>query len=141
MNLIKTTIEDINQRQKGTISEFLGIEITEIGQDFLAGKMPVNEKTIQPAGILHGGASVVLAETLGSIAANFSVDMEKYICVGLEVNANHLRSVSTGGWVYGKATAIHLGRTTQIWDIRLTNQDGQLTCISRLTIAVLERKK
>jgi 1,4-dihydroxy-2-naphthoyl-CoA hydrolase len=140
MNLIKTTIEDINQRQKGTISEFLGIEITEIGQDFLAGKMPVNEKTIQPAGILHGGASVVLAETLGSIAANFSVDMQKYICVGLEVNANHLRSVPTGGWVYGKATAIHLGRTTQIWDIRLTNQEGQLTCISRLTIAVLERK-
>jgi len=137
----KQLLAAINERQKNTMSEFLGIEFTDVGEGFLEGKMPVNEKTIQPAGILHGGASVVLAETLGSVAANFSVDMSKFYCVGLEINANHIRSVPNGNWVYGRAAALHLGKTTQVWEIRLHNEEGKTTCISRLTMAVLEKKK
>jgi len=134
-------LKAINERQIGTMSEFLGIEFTDVGENFLAGKMPVDARTIQPVGILHGGASVVLAETLGSIAANFAVDMERYYCVGLDINANHIRSIPKGNWVYGKATALHLGKTTQVWEIRLTNEEGKTTCISRLTMAVLEKKQ
>ncbi len=139
------TLDQINNRQQKTMSEFLGIEFTEIGvneagEHFLCAKMPVDERTIQPAGILHGGASVVLAETLGSVGANFAVDREKYMCVGLEINANHVRSVPLGNWVYGKAVALHLGKTTQLWEIKLTNEQGKLTCVSRLTIAILEKK-
>lgn len=133
-------LKAINERQKNTMSEYLGIEFTDVGENYLCAKMPVTEKTIQPMGILHGGASVVLAETLGSVAANFAVDREKYYCVGLEINANHIRSVKKGEWVYGKATALHLGKTTQVWEIRLHNEEGKTTCISRLTMAVLERK-
>lgn len=133
-------IKAINQRQKGSMSEFLGIEFLEAGKDFLTARMPVDERTIQPMGILHGGASVVLAETLGSVAANFVVDNTKYYCVGLDINANHIRSIAKGNWVYGKAVALHLGKTTQVWEIKLSNEQGQLTCISRLTMAVLERK-
>jgi 1,4-dihydroxy-2-naphthoyl-CoA hydrolase len=102
--------------------------------------MPVDHRTKQPFGLLHGGASVVLAETLGSFAASISVDMEKYQCVGLEINANHIRSVKEG-YVYGKATPLHVGRQTQVWEIRITNEAGQLVCVSRITIAVLERKQ
>ncbi|MDX1905210.1 MAG: PaaI family thioesterase [Thermonemataceae bacterium] len=133
-------IKAINQRQKGSMSEFLGVEFLEAGKDFLTARMPVDERTIQPMGILHGGASVVLAETLGSVAANFVVDNTKYYCVGLDINANHIRSIVKGNWVYGKAVALHLGKTTQVWEIKLSNEQGQLTCISRLTMAVLERK-
>ncbi len=90
-------------------------------------------------GVLHGGGSVVLAETLGSIAANMSVDTEKYACMGLEINANHIRPVPKGKWVFGTATALHIGKTTHIWEIKLTNEEGKLTCISRITMAVVER--
>ncbi|MEY3418072.1 MAG: hypothetical protein RL060_2184 [Bacteroidota bacterium] len=116
----------------------LGIEITEIGTDYIVGKMPVDDRTKQPYGFLHGGASVVLAESLGSIGANHFVDQEKYYCVGLEINANHLRPVQSG-YVIGKAQAIHLGKTTQIWEIKITNEAQKLVCISRLTMAVIAK--
>lgn len=134
-------LKAINERQKNTMSEYLGIEFTDVGENYLCARMPVTEKTIQPMGILHGGASVVLAETLGSVAANFTVDREKYYCVGLEINANHIRSVKKGEWVYGKATALHIGKSTHVWEIRLHNEEGKTTCISRLTMAVLEKNK
>jgi 1,4-dihydroxy-2-naphthoyl-CoA hydrolase len=134
------TIEKLNQLNKGTMGEHLGIEATEIGSDYICARMPVDHRTKQPFGLLHGGASVVLAETLGSFAASISVDMEKYQCVGLEINANHIRSVKEG-YVYGKATPLHVGRQTQVWEIRITNEAGQLVCVSRITIAVLERKQ
>jgi len=117
----------------------LGIEYTEVGDDHICAKMPVDSRTTQPFGLLHGGASVVLAETLGSVGSHLCVDIEKYICVGLEINANHVKS-ATSGFVYGKATIIHLGRKTHIWDIRITNEASELVCISRLTVAVIEKR-
>ena len=117
----------------------LDIEYTEVGKDFLCGKMPVNEKTKQPMGVLHGGASVVLAETLGSVAANCCVDMDNEFCVGLDINANHIKS-ATKGFVHGKATAIHLGKRTQVWQIIITDDEGELVCVSRLTMSVLKKK-
>jgi 1,4-dihydroxy-2-naphthoyl-CoA hydrolase len=134
------TVEQLNQLNKGNMGEHLGIEATEISSEYICARMPVDHRTKQPFGLLHGGASVVLAETLGSFAASVSVDLEKYQCVGLEINANHIRSVKEG-YVYGKATALHVGRQTQVWEIRITNEAGQLVCISRITIAVLERKQ
>jgi 1,4-dihydroxy-2-naphthoyl-CoA hydrolase len=116
----------------------LGITLTEIGADYICGKMPVDERTKQPHGLLHGGASVVLAESLGSIGANYMVDQEKFVCVGLEINANHIRAVKNG-YVYGRAQAVHVGNTTQIWEIKITNEDNKLVCISRLTMAVLSK--
>jgi 1,4-dihydroxy-2-naphthoyl-CoA hydrolase len=135
----KYSIENITLSAKETMGEHLGIEITEIGSDFLSGKMPVDHRTIQPAGILHGGASVVLAETLGSIAGNCSVDSEKYYCVGLEINANHIRPVKSGNWVFGTAKAIHIGKKTHIWEINIKNQEDKLVCVSRLTLSVMEK--
>jgi 1,4-dihydroxy-2-naphthoyl-CoA hydrolase len=101
--------------------------------------MPVDQTTVQPFGLLHGGASVALAETLGSFGSNFCVDQDKQFCVGLEINANHIRSV-TGGYVYGKAQIVHLGKKTHIWEIRINNNNEELVCISRLTVAVLDKK-
>lgn len=124
---------------KGTLGEQLGIEFTEIGPDYLCGKMPVDHRTKQPIGMLHGGASVALAETLGSLAAYLFLDEQKQYCVGLDINANHVRSVKEG-FVYGKAMPLHIGRQTQVWEIKITNGEGKLVCISRLTIAVLDRK-
>lgn len=135
----ETTLEHLQQIAKNTLSEHLGMEFTEVGADYLSARMPVDHRTKQPMGLLHGGASVALAETLGSLAAHLSVDTSKQFCVGLEINANHIRSV-TGGFVHGKATPIHKGRQTQIWEIRITNDAGQLVCISRITMAVLEKK-
>lgn len=120
----------------GTMIEHLGIEFTELTDEALVGRMPVDHRSRQPAGVLHGGASVVLAETLASWAATFAVDREKFHCVGMEINANHLRPVADG-WVRGEARAIALGRTTQVWEIRITNEEGKLVCISRCTMAVL----
>ena len=111
----------------------IGIEITEVGDDFLRGTMPVDRRTIQPMGLLHGGASVVLAETLGSIAANLCCAEGTY-CVGLEINANHLRSV-TSGKVTGMARPIHIGRSTQVWEIKIEDDHGRPTCVSRITMA------
>lgn len=128
-------LEQLNAMNAGTINERLGVEWLELGDDVLRARMPVDERTHQPFGILHGGASVVLAESLGSLAAWLAVDPSKFICVGLEVNANHLRPVK-GGWVVGAARPIHLGRTIHVWDIRIENEDGKPVCISRLTVAV-----
>jgi len=134
----KMTLDLINGSLNKNMTKFLDIEYTEIGEDFISGKMPVDEKTQQPMGLLHGGASVVLAESLGSVASNFCVDLEKEYCVGLEINANHVRGVKSG-FVYGKATAIHIGRKTHLWDIDITNEEGKLVCKSRLTIAVVKK--
>ena len=121
------------------LSKHIGIELIEAGDDFLKGRMPVDDRTLQPFGLLHGGASVVLAETLASIASAATVDLERQTIVGLEINANHLRGVRKG-YVTGIARPIHLGRTTQVWDIRLFDEDGKPTCISRCTTAIIERR-
>ncbi|MBC7475598.1 MAG: hotdog fold thioesterase [Candidatus Sericytochromatia bacterium] len=132
------TLESLNKLGENTLVSHLGIEITEIGENFISGKMPVDRRTIQPAGLLHGGASVVLAETLGSIAANCCVDQQKQACVGLEINANHIRGVRSG-YVYGRAEAVHIGKKTQIWETKIYDGQKKLTCISRLTIAVIDK--
>ena len=129
-------LEQARARGKGTLLEHLGIELMEAGDDWLRARMPVDGRTRQPADVLHGGASVVLAETLASWAATFCVDPAKFHCVGLEINANHLRPVAEG-FVYGTARPLHLGRSTQLWDIRITNEDEKLVCVSRVTMAVL----
>ena len=134
------TLDAIHSLSKNTISQHLGIEFTEVGADYLVARMPVDTRTHQPFGILHGGASVVLAETLGSIASYLCLkDPEKQRAVGLEINANHIRSVKEG-FVYGKVTPIHIGRSTQIWDIKITNEENKLVCISRLTVAIIDAK-
>jgi 1,4-dihydroxy-2-naphthoyl-CoA hydrolase len=134
----KFTIKDFNDFSQNSIVGYLGIVFTEKGNNFLKGTMPVDKKTIQPHGILHGGASVVLAETLGSAASSMAVDNQHYT-VGMEVNANHIKSV-TKGIVTGTAKPVHIGNTTQVWDIIIKNDKGRLTCISRLTMAVLKVK-
>lgn len=126
----------LNAGAAGTLSEALGIEILEVGPDFVRGRMPVDGRTRQPYGLLHGGASVALAETLGSIAGNLSLAPGEGVVVGLEINANHLRAVREG-WVEGVARPVHLGRSTQVWEIRIENGPGRLSCISRLTLAVI----
>ena len=132
------TLDALHSFSNNTISDHLGIEFTEIGTDYIVAKMPVDKRTHQPFGILHGGASVVLAETLGSIASFLSLkDSKKQHAVGLEINANHIRSVKEG-FVYGKVTPIHVGRTTHIWDIKITSEAGKLVCISRLTVAIVD---
>ncbi len=129
-------LNEINNSLANTMSEFLDIRIIDVGDDFIAATMPVNKKTIQPFGILHGGASVVLAETIGSVAANLCLDNNSY-SVGLEINANHIKSVN-GGIVNAITKPVHIGRSTQVWDIKI-KQDEKLTCISRLTTAVLRK--
>lgn len=129
-------IEDMNQFRQDTIVGHLGIEFLEKGDDFLSATMPVDKKTVQPMGILHGGASVVLAETLGSAASYMTMD-ESHYSVGLEVKANHLKSAAKG-LVTGTARPVHLGRTTQVWDISIENENTELICVSRLTMAVLK---
>lgn len=132
------TIEELNGRPKGHIGDLIGIEFTEITEDSISARMPVNEKTHQPYGILHGGASVVLAESLGSVASNMIIDSDKYIGVGLEVNANHLRPVKSG-FVTGICKPIHIGGKTHVWDIRLYDDRGKMNCVSRLTVAIIPK--
>lgn len=132
------SLERVNELRGDTLAKHLNIEITEVGDNYLVASMPVNHKTRQPMGILHGGASIALAETVGSIAANLAVD-EQHYCVGLEVNGNHLKAVSEG-IVWAKATAVHLGRSTQVWDIRIEDKQQKNVCISRLTMAVLSKR-
>ena len=130
------TVDEVNGRaQKGLAGE-MGIEFTEIGEDYLVARMPVIDHNRQPFGILHGGANVVLAETLASVGTGRTLDRSKYRGVGLEINANHL-APARDGYVTGIARPIHLGRTTHVWDIRITNAEGKLSCISRCTMAVL----
>ncbi|MFM7856315.1 MAG: hotdog fold thioesterase [Flammeovirgaceae bacterium] len=117
----------------------IGIEFTQIGEDFIEAKMPVDSRTHQPLGLLHGGASVVLAETLGSVAATCCVDRNTQYCVGLEINANHIKSVKTG-FVYGVAKPIHIGKKTHVWEIRITNEAKEMVCISRITMAIIDKR-
>lgn len=136
---IRPSLEDMQKRGENTMVPFLGIEITEVGDDYLKATMPVDHRTKQPLGLLHGGASCVLAESVGSIAANYCVDHTKYFAVGLDINANHLRSVREG-LVTATAKPFHMGKTTQVWEIKIENDEGKLVCISRLTMAVVEKK-
>lgn len=121
------------------MGEHLGMEWVDIGPDFLSMRMPVDHRTHQPYGLLHGGASCALAETVGSVASHLVIDTEKFICVGLEINANHVRGVRSG-FVTGTATPLHLGSTTHVWDIKIKDDAGKLVCISRLTVAILQKK-
>lgn len=130
------SIEDISPFSKGNMVEHVGIEITEIGDDYIKATMPVDERTKQPFGLLHGGASVVLAETLGSMAGNMIVGPAKVV-VGVEINANHLRSVKSGK-VTGTAKPFHLGRSTQVWEIQIRDDQDRLNCVSRITLAVVD---
>ena len=133
------TLNDVRDFGKDTMANYLGIECVAIGEDFLKLSMPVNEKTKQPYGILHGGASCALAETVGSFASALTIDMEKYICVGLEINANHVRSAKDG-IVTGHCTPLHLGKTTHVWDIKIYDESEKLICVSRLTVAILPKR-
>ncbi len=132
-------LDRINTWNKNTLVEYLGMQVTEIGEDHVRGTMPVDARTKQPFGLLHGGASVALAESLGSLAANLVLDVDKEMAVGLDINANHVRAV-TSGIVTGTARALHLGRSTQVWEIRIEDEDANLVCISRLTMAVVPRR-
>jgi 1,4-dihydroxy-2-naphthoyl-CoA hydrolase len=132
------TLDELQQYSRGTMTEWLDIQFTEIGPDYLRGTMPVDHRTVQPFGLLHGGASVVLAETLGSVAAQHCVDLARYSCVGVEINANHVRSARSGR-VTGTARPLHVGGRLQVWDIRIEDEQGRLNCISRLTVSVLDR--
>lgn len=132
------TAAQLNERPKNHLGGLLDIQFTEIGDDFLTATMPVDERTHQPAGILHGGASVVLAETLGSIASYMCIDPEKYMAVGLEINANHLRPVKSG-LVTGICKPLHIGAKTHVWEIKIYNDKGKMNCISRLTVAVIAK--
>lgn len=132
------TIQEINDRSKNTLSDYLGIAFTEITDNSISAIMPVSNNLKQPVGILHGGANVVLAETLASTAANYAVDLENYYCVGLEINANHIRSVKDGV-VHAITTPIHIGKTTHIWSVEIKNSQNQITCISRMTAYVIKR--
>ncbi|MEL7292661.1 MAG: hotdog fold thioesterase [Pseudomonadota bacterium] len=132
-------LDRLNTTSHNTLIEHLNIVYSDVGEDFISATMPVCSFTHQPLGMLHGGASVVLAETLGSVAANFCVDEDSF-CVGLDINANHVRSMRSGQ-VIGTATPIHLGISTQVWQINITDERGRLVCTSRLTIAVKKHKK
>lgn len=132
------TLEGLNLQMENTACSNLGITITDIGDDFITGTMPADSRTFQPMGLIHGGANVLLAETLGSMAANCCIDLSKEYCVGQEINANHIRGVRSG-FVMGTAKIIHKGRTSQVWEIRIVNESNKLTCISRLTMAVVKQ--
>jgi 1,4-dihydroxy-2-naphthoyl-CoA hydrolase len=134
------TIDELKHIGQNTMVSFLDIQITNIGNQSLSAKMPVSNKTVQPVRILHGGASVVLAESLGSLAAFMTIDNSKFAAVGLEINANHVRPVSEGGEVEGSATAIHIGKKTQIWETKIFDTSNKkLVCISRLTVAIISK--
>jgi len=134
----KPTLEALQQQAAGTLIEHLGIEFVEVGDDYLRARLPVDARTVQPFGILHGGASVALAETLGSAAANWCVDYAEKMCVGLDINANHVRAARSGV-VIGTARPVHVGASTHVWEIRIEDERARLVCIARLTMAVLKR--
>jgi 1,4-dihydroxy-2-naphthoyl-CoA hydrolase len=134
------SLDALNAGSEGTMVRHLDIVFTEMGEDFVRGTMPVDARTRQPYGLLHGGASAALAETLGSLAANMCVDRARYRCVGQEINANHIRS-ARDGTVTGTARALHIGGRSQVWNIDIVDESGRLICVSRLTIAVLEKAR
>jgi len=131
-------IQELIQLGKGTMGEHIGLEFTELGADFIKAQMPVDDRTRQPYGLLHGGASCVLAETLGSVASAMVIDPERFICVGLEINANHVRGVREG-LVTGITRPLHIGGSTHVWDIKIHDEREKLVCISRLTVAILKK--
>lgn len=133
------TVEGLNARSTNTIVDHIGIEYMAIGDDYIKARMPVDNRTVQPARILHGGASVVLAETLGSVAAYLCIDPAQKMAVGLEINANHVRSVREG-YVTGTVKPLHIGNSTHIWQIHIRDDQNRLVCIARITIAVLDQK-
>ncbi|MEP7128312.1 MAG: hotdog fold thioesterase [Chitinophagales bacterium] len=132
-------IKELNEWHNNSMQQHVGIEFTEVGDDFLKATMPVDYRTKQPMGLLHGGASVVLAESLGSVACVLCIDSTTQTVVGLEINANHIKT-ARDGFVTGIAKPIHLGRSTQVWEIKIYNEQEKLVCISRITNAILERK-
>lgn len=134
------TPEQLTKGVKNTMVGHLGIEFLEVSPQLIKAKMPVDHRTVQPFRILHGGASVALAETLGSIAAQINIDQEKFMAVGLDINANHIKSVRSG-FVYGITKPIHIGRSTHIWEIKITNEEDKLVCISRLTVSIIAKKQ
>jgi 1,4-dihydroxy-2-naphthoyl-CoA hydrolase len=136
---VQATPEQLMERSRNTLAAHLDIRVTEIGPDYLRATMPVNSHTHQPMGILHGGASVALAETVGSLAANLCVDAQKFMCVGQEINANHVRSVASG-LVTATARPYHIGGRSQVWGIEIRDEDDKLICVSRITMAMVERK-
>ncbi|MBL7837593.1 MAG: hotdog fold thioesterase [Bacteroidetes bacterium] len=129
----------LNDYCRNTMVEYLGIEFIELGDDYLKARMPVNEKTVQPLRMLNGGASLAMSECVGSMAANLVFDRNKFVALGLDLNGNHLRPVMEGNWVYAITRPIHIGNTTQVWEIRIETEDGKLAHISRLTMAVKSR--
>ncbi len=134
------TLQKLKEYGKNTMADFLGMEWVEIGDDFLKLSMPVSEKTRQPYGLLHGGASCTLAETVGSVASALVIDNDQFYCVGLAINANHLKSVSEG-MVIAKCSPLHLGKNTHVWDIRIFDNGHRLICVSRLTVAIIPKNK
>jgi len=134
----QTSVEQIREFSRETLADTIGIRVTEIGPDFLRATMPVNPKVHQPMGVLHGGASVALAETVGSVAATLCVDREKYVCLGQEINANHLRPISSG-IVTATARPFHIGKRSQVWSVEIRDEEERLVCVSRLTMAVVDR--
>lgn len=135
----KPSLEELHKRSEKTLAANLGIEFLKVGDDFIEARMPVDHRTVQPMGLLHGGASVALAETLGSIASLFCIDPKTHAPVGIEINANHLKSAKSG-WVTGRVSPLHVGRTTHVWEIKITNESSELVCVSRLTVAIIERR-
>ncbi len=133
------SLDQLNENAQNTMGPYLGMEFTEIGPDYLRAMMPVDHRTVQPYGLLHGGASAALAETVGSVASALIIDPAKLICVGLEINANHLRGVREG-YVHAIARPLHIGSTTHVWDIRITDDEHKLVCVSRLTVAILAKR-
>lgn len=136
---LNISLDTLNEMTKGTMAGVIGIEFTEIAKDHLRATMPVDERTIQPYGLLHGGASAALAETLGSVASALVINPETHICVGIALNANHIRSVRKG-YVHGMALPLHLGSTTHVWEIKIRDDEDQLICASQLTVAILKKK-
>lgn len=130
------TLEQLNEKSKNTMAEWIGIEYCEIGKDYLIAKMPADHRTFQPLNMINGGAYCTLAETVGSMAANLCINRSEKVALGLDINANHISNVSSG-YVYGKATPLHIGKSTQVWEIKITNEQGRLCCISRLTMSVI----
>lgn len=133
------SLEHLNENAQNTMGAYLGMEFTEIGPDYLRAIMPVDHRTVQPYGLLHGGASAALAETVGSVASALIIDPEKQICVGMEINANHIRGVREG-YVHAVAKPLHIGSSTHVWDIRICDDQDKLVCVSRLTVAVLPKR-
>ena len=133
------TLQKIQESIQDTMNSAIGIEVTDVGDDFICGKMPVDKRTVQRFGILHGGASVTLAESLGSIIGSMQIDLNTEMVVGVEINANHLKPVRDG-WVYGNAAPIRIGKKIQVWEIKITNEKNELVCISRLTLAVVTKR-